>query len=632
MKKYLYYLLLAIGTLTYSSCNYLDIVPDERSKEEDAYKDVEAARRFLYSCYGYMPNPNNGYESLDFMTGDEVVTSFEHETFANFPKGNFTAANPQISYWNTLYGGIRQSFKLMKHLDEVPGIEANKQEFLAELHFLVAYYHLLLMKSYGPIIIVKEEADINVNPTEYLGRSTMEETVKYICDEFDKAISIKELPDRREGIDVGRATRVIALSLKAYTLMYYASPLFNGNAKLSKELRQVDGSELISPTYDATRWQKAKDAYKQALDAAVAAGYKLFDNEAEKMDNKYPENNTLRILRANLCTKIKYNQEEIWTKNYDEGLYGMQKKSMPFIDQKNYNGIAPTMNMIRRFYTKNGLPYNVDPATKNLNEFEVVTLDDSNAQITFADGSKAVVAKSGHKTSRLNLYREPRFYAWVAFHSGFYEVKNSSYNPGYPEMIENQQLETSFLLNGNCGRKARNNNYSPTGYLNKKGVHPDNTCARGDITLHKYPWPILRLSELYLGYAECLAECGEADAAKEAINPIRKRAGIPDVDESWGKVGIKPDAKQMVDIVRQERQIEMYLENQNFWDMRRWLLADKNFGKKHTGMDITKNNIEEFSKETTVPFLREFRANHWLLPIPAQDINNNHNLVQNPGY
>ena len=635
MKKYFLYLFLLMGGANLTSCDYLDIVPDERADEADAYKDKDAALSFLYSCYGYMPQPNLSQSSLDFMTGDEVVTAFEHETFANFPKGNFTAANPVISYWNTLYGGIRQSFKLMNNLDKVPGLEANiKDEFIGELNFLIGYYHMLLMRCYGPVIIVQEEVDINTKPENYLGRSTLQETVDFITGQFDKAIACANLPEKRKGVDTGRATKTAALALKAYTLMYYASPLFNGNTELSEQLRNTDGSELISPTYDASRWEKARDAYKAAIDACHKAGFSLFDTEELKFENKFPENKILRVLRANLCTKVKYNKEEIWTMNADEGAYGLQKKSMPFVDEQNYNGVAPTMNMLRRFYTNRGLPYDVDPKTKDLDEFQTVFLDSARAHAVFADSTSALIAKEGEQTSMINLNREPRYYAWISFQNGFYEVTNASYNEGYPQdqIIENQQVITNFLKDGNCGRKNRNNNYSPTGFLNKKGIHPDNQCARNSITLNKYPWPLIRLSELYLGYGECLAECGDAQGAMEAINPIRLRAGIPTVQDSWKIVGKTPSAKEMVDIVRQERQIELYLENQNFWDMRRWKLADKYFNHKHTGMNINGNSVEAFSHETEVPFLRTFQDNHWLLPIPAQDVNNNHNLVQNPGY
>lgn len=634
------FLCLAIIPL-FSSCNYLDIVPDERATEEDAYKDVNAARGFLYSCYGYMPNPISGDASLDFMTGDEVVTSFEHETFANFPKGNFTAVNPIISYWNTLYGGIRQSYTLLKNLDRVPGIEPYKEEFIAELNFLIGYYHMLLFRCYGPIIIVNTEIDINTKPEQYLGRSSLEQCVSFICNQFDLAISSKALPARRTGIDTGRATTVAAMALKAYTLMYYASPLFNGNQSLSQNMKDPNSSELISAVYDQERWVNASKAYKAAIDAAEAAGHALFtDSNSNLIENSYPQNKTLRILRGNLCTKVKYNTENIWTKAQNEGPYGLQKKSMPFIDEQNYNGVAPTMNMIRRFYTKNGLPFNVDPETKEKKEFEVVNLNKENSVVHFKNGTSATIALAGQQTSYLNLNREPRYYAWIAFQNGFYEVRNASYNGGYTNnpgnidgSMKDKVIITDFTVNGNCGRKQRNNNYSPTGFLNKKGVHPDNECAKNQISFRERPWPIIRLAELYLGYAECCAESGDIETAKYFLNKVRQRAGIPDVEISWAKVGGIQDSRHLVDIIRQERQIELYLENHNFWDMRRWLLAEKYFNHKHTGMNIVASNIEEFSKETEVPFLRSFRKDaHYLLPIPARDINNNHNIYQNPGY
>lgn len=326
ISKYFLSLCLLAATPAFTGCDYLDIVPDERATEEDAYKDVNAARGFLYSCYGYMPNPISGDQSLDFFTGDEMVTAFEHELFANFPKGNFTAVNPIISYWNTLYGGIRQSYMLLKNLDRVPGIEPYKDEFVAELNFLIAYYHMLLFRCYGPVIIVEDVVDINTSPEKYSGRSSVEQTVKFICDKFDLAINSPALPARREGVDTGRATTVAALALKAYTLMYYASPLFNGNADLASRLKNIDGSDLMSGEYEAKRWEDAAKAYKAAIDAAEDAGHELYKAVPQgQMENTFPENTTLRVLRGNLCTKVKYNSENIWTRAVDEGPYGLQK-------------------------------------------------------------------------------------------------------------------------------------------------------------------------------------------------------------------------------------------------------------------------------------------------------------------
>lgn len=113
--------LLAIFVFCFISCNYLDVVPDEKPTEKDAFEDTNAAERFMYSCYSYLPAPRSGTSSLDLMTGDEVVTAFEHETFASFPKGNYTASSPVISYWNTFFQGLRQCYIMLNNVDQVPG-------------------------------------------------------------------------------------------------------------------------------------------------------------------------------------------------------------------------------------------------------------------------------------------------------------------------------------------------------------------------------------------------------------------------------------------------------------------------------------------------------------------------------
>lgn len=643
MKKLYIYTFLLFVAFNFVACDYLDIVPDEIDKEEDAYKDIEAARGYLYSCYGYMPTPNYTQESLDLMTGDEVVTAFEHETFAKFPQGNFTAGAPVISYWNDLFSGIRQCYKFRNVLDKVPGLDAaTKQEYIGETDFLIGYYHMLLMRCYGPIIIVREEIDINTNPNDYQGRESLDACVQFITQKFDDAVP--NLPATRSGKYVGRATSVAAKALKAYTLMYYASPLFNGNQELASQLKNIDGADLLSATYDAERWVNAKNAYLDAITAAETAGHALYTEENPKMENIYPRNDTLRVLRANEITAIKYNKEEIWTKYHDEDAYGLQKKSMPYVDEVNYNGVAPTLAMLQRFYTRNGLPYDVDPETKDKNEFDVVSLTENNAIVEFVGGSRDTIAEIGQKTSQINLNREPRYYAWIAFHNGFYEVTNASENGGfspdrYPQYYESSRkykgykIITDFLKNGNCGRnRTTQKNYSPTGFLNKKGVHPDNEISNNNATWKKYPFPLIRLAELYLGYAECAAECGDVSEAKKYVNKVRERAGIPDVDTSWRKVGITPDAAKMVEIVRQERQIELYLECQNFWDMRRWKLAKKYFDVQPEGMNVDGEDVVTFSQKFAVPVVRNFRDYHWLLPIPSKDVDNNHNLVQNPGY
>lgn len=633
MKTFNRYILCTLLLLGVTSCNYLDIVPDEKEKAEDAFKDQSAAERYLYSCYGYLPQPNSGALSLDFMTGDEVITSFEHEAFAQFPKGNYTASNYGISYWDTFFQGLRQCYIFLNNVETVPNLpEDIKKDYIAQAKFLVAYYHFMLSQCYGPIILIKEEADFLMDPSSYLARTSYEECVTYICNLFDEAA--KDLPSSRTVRYYGLATNVAAKALKAKMLLFAASPLFNGNTEFYKDFTNKDGQPLMPLTYNPQKWIDAKNAYAEAIALATESGYDLYTSTNFNDGNIEPTNQTIHCLRYNIIDAG--NKEIIWADTRGEGPYGLQNKSLPYSSKSAWNGVAPTLTMLQRFYTENGLPIEEDPNFNTTTMFDVTTVGNENANI----------AEVGAKTLRFNLGREPRFYAWIAFQSGFYEIMNADVQGAYTEDAsykkysgkEKGKLVCNFLLGGNCSRGSvsnpRQTAYSPTGYLNKKGVNPNYQVSANMTTPLEYPWPIVRLADMYLGYAESCVESNDLSTAKTYLNYVRQRAGIPTVEKSWEEIAGKTlNQDLMRKIVRQERQIELYLENQNFWDMRRWKLAGTYFNVKAKGMNINATSIDEFATIKEVVFERKFESpTQYLLPIPLEDVNRNSKLVQNPGY
>ncbi len=608
------------------SCNFLDVVPDETPREKDAFEDANAAERFLYSCYAYLPDSRQGALSLDLMTGDEVVTAFEHESFANFPKGNFSASNTVISYWDTLFQGLKQCYILLNNIDSVPKMsDQTKADYKAQANFLIGYFHFLLIRCYGPVILIKEEPLVDTPAESYLPRTPLDDCISFVCGKFDEAASA--LPTTRAQSRYGQATKQAALALKAKMLLYAASPLLNGNSSFYSNLKNHDGTPLMPLIYDAAKWQTAKTAYEEAIAACEAAGQGLLTTLSTEFNATKPTDPTQKLLRLNVIDAG--NKEVIWSDSRDEGAYGVQNKSLPYSASSAWNGVAPTWDMLNRFYTKNGLPYDEDPAYRSANKLELVVVTDE-----YAD-----VAKPGEKTIRFNLDREPRYYAWVAFQNGYYEVKNGSSKGAYDSdaSFSDGRLVCNFVIGGNCSRgpntsSMRTNDYSPTGYLNKKAVHPDYEVQTDLQGARHYPWPIIRMADLYLGYAEVCVETNDLDIAREYLNKVRTRAGIPAVETSWEGVAALTQAK-LRSIVRQERQIEFYLENQNFWDMRRWLLAATAFNHKHQGMNIEATTIEGFASLREVVFERKFDSPaQYLLPFPSGDVNKNEQLVQNPGY
>ena len=644
---------LFLAGLTLTSCDFLDVVPDEYTSESDMTKDRQAALNYLYSCYGYLPQPNNGTSSLDLLTGDEVVTAFEHETFAAFPKGNYTASNPVISYWNTLYQGIRQCFTFQDELNKggnFSGLtDADRADYKAQVKFLLGYYDFLLTRCYGPIILVTSTPDATINPSNYLPRTNYDVCIDSICSYFDQAAA--GLVATRTGTranEFGLATSVAALAMKAKTLLYAASPLFNGNSTFYADFKDKDGNALMPLTYDANKWVKARDAYKAAIDAAKAAGYHLYTRSDYKISaNAYPSDPYVRCLRY-MSTDYEQddepagtNCEVIFADARGEGSYGLQNKSMPYNwnnGNNAWNGIAPTIAMLNRFYTKHGVPMSEDDSLDFSNPWQIVRVDSAHM-------NEAALKK---QTMRFNLDREPRYYSWVAFENGYYEILSASNNGAYStgnfaNTYSNGRITTGFYIGQNCSRglntnSLRSNNYSPTGFLNKKFVDPDIIkSATGLSEYHNRPWPVIRLAELYLGYAECCVETGDLETARVYLNKVRTRAGLPTVEEAWSKYTANPNKPNTQDglreIVRNERMNEFYLENQNFWDMRRWLLAEKYFNVKAQGMNIEATNMTNFAKPTEVTFERKFTSPaNYLMPIPSDDMNKNTHIVQNPGY
>lgn len=643
MKNRLHILsVLILSLLTFGSCDYLDIVPDEVPTEEDAFKDSQSLQRYLYSCYSFIPNPRHQTESLDLYTADEVVAGIAHETFTHFPEGNYSASSPVISYWNTLFSGIRQCYLLLDNIESVPGVsQEDIRNYSAEATFLIAYYHFLLLRSYGPIMIIDRLPDINMPISNYPGRKSYDECVQWISGKFDEAIAIGLEPYQySETRFYGRATALAAKSIKARMLLYAASPLFNGqtppagssaevvadaatlNRAYSGFINKGDGIQLINTTVNPQKWQQAADAAQAAIQSAENAGFRLaYEGDIKEEFAVMPEpvDNVQRRLRMTFVNN--QSPEIIWADTREESYYGLQNKSAPFGTDGAWNCIAPTMVMLEMFYTQNGLPIDKDPVWNS----------EKGANAGYAGRYGYSSQSNGNGTTlNLNQNREPRFDAWVAYHNSYYEYnRDNAY-----------KIKTSFKKDGNCGMKERSTNYSPTGYLNKKGQHPLNSRGgeKGGGNTKNYPWPVVRLAELYLNYAEALIEIGGSgnlSTAVDYIDKIRLRAGIPTVAESWQTVnpGILTDQNALRELVRQERTIELYLENHRFWDVRRWMQGTKYFNVPVQGLGIGSNTDAGFFKIQTLNNLRQFTApQNYLMPLPIGDLDRNQNLVQNPGY
>jgi hypothetical protein len=238
---------------------------------------------------------------------------------------------------------------------------------------------------------------------------------------------------------------------------------------------------------------------------------------------------------------------------------------------------------------------------------------------------------------KLNFDREPRFYADLGFDRGIWFGNwVNNYNTYAPTGL--------FYVEGRAGETAARqgaSNYSITGYYAKKLVNIETTVAAdGNITSNtvQYPWPEMRMADLYLLYAEALNELnGPGPKTNEWINAVRHRAGLKSVEESWSDVTYSKDptkyqTKQgMRAIIQQERSIELMFEGQRFWDLLRWKTAHTELNGPVRGWDITQKDAVSYYKPTLL-YNQRFDLRNYLWPIQLNELRVNKNLIQNTGW
>ena len=626
------------STSLFMSCeDYLDIVPDGTQELSLLFNRKETAYNALANCYSYLPQNDGTYASYVLLSDELAVPVPKEPNAIKLMKGQQSVSSPLMGYWSgfsatgrgqgSLWEGIRSCNTLIDNIDLVVDmIQEEKNQWKAEAKFLKAYFHFLLISNYGPIPIVDVNLPISASDEAVrLDRKTVDECFRYVVETIDAAIT--DLPERIIGNnDIGRIDQVIAKAIKAKALLYSASPLFNGNTSLYGSFVNANGEHFFNQNNDDAKWGLAAEAAKEALDAAVAQGITMYyyTETAPIFDT-----NNFQFQFINDQYNCRYsitdpwNSELIWGNSspVTNGQYwqiqspALMKDPTSSSVEASWQWLSPSLRMVETYYTKNGLPINEDLSFDYADRYNITTIG----------FNQRFYAQFANRTAKLNLDREPRFYASLGFDRGINRTWGSIWN------LKMREGEVH-------GRVANTGDYLVTGYALKKLVHQD---SEGDAynKAITYPWPMMRLSELYLNYAEALNEVsGPSLEVYDAMNKIRERAGIPTVQEAWSDVAYaatpnKHTSKEgLREIIRQERMIELAFEGHRYYDIRRWKLAEEYFTMPIKGWSVNEDTEANYYQVTDVS-QRAFNApRDYLQPISFIELSRNPNLIQNPGW
>lgn len=638
--------------LIFTSCedDYLDVVPDNIATIDLAFNTRSTAENFLSTCYTYIPEHAHVEQNFSLLAGDEVWYYAENDFYMNnetsfrVAKGMQNSSSPYLNYWEggrgaprSLFNALRDCNIFLENLVAVPGLEEEERlRWLDEVKVLKAFYHFWLMQMYGPIPIVDTNIPVSAPSTETnVYRASIDEVVTYLTDLLDEVIVADNLPGLINYVytEQGRITMPIAKALKAKILMLSASPIFNGNTDFSS-LIDNQGNSLVNQSYDPQKWVLAKDALLDAIESAEANGHSLYQfNQQLPIIGGISDQITQELsLRAAITEP--FNSEIIWAFSADwtgelqqwcqprwtadhSALFGYTKKSH-----------APTLNMVETFYTRNGVPIDEDISWEYGNRFDVVQ-----TPILDADNENyhEFYIEDDYATAKLHTFREPRFYSTLGFDGGKWfslETENINFIPHLNAKAGAPSGKQGFEI------------YSITGYFAKKLVHYENIISLEGSTIQGYSFPIIRLSDLYLMYAEASNETKAAPDADvyEYIQKVRDRAGLDvggDLVSTWQMHSANPSKPSTKDgmraIIHQERMIELALEGHRYWDLRRWKLAGEYFSKPIRGWDIFKPDVAGFYEVENI-FYRNYLTKDYLWPISQTELLRNPNLIQNPGW
>ena len=659
MKKLVYYILLSISALSFSACT--DYINVDKYFYDQVSLDSAFSKRiyvdgWLSSAYSVMNKLGEYKEPFRWASDDlyhpDMKEYVEGSYSADKPKGDENAGESRL--WK-YYEGIRKASTFLDNVDRCPELTMDEiADMKGQARFLRAYCYWALIRVFGPVpLIPLEGLDADLSYEELsLPRTHFDEIVSFIDTEL--AETARLLPMRRTVNNLGRPTRGAALGLRARVLLYAASPLYNGNLDFFNVVDNK-GNQLISQTYDESKWAKAAAAAKDVIELTKTSGlYELYTIA--------PKIGTLDMYRPPV-------HPEYSTKDYPDGWANID----PLLSYKsNFDGSVQGSKNPELIFTRtsdgtgtiNDWMYQALPRTISGNNRLCVTQKQVNAYAMNDGRTISEAANTGDyvttgftteaysennpflpaKVSLMYNKREPRFYASIAYNGSVWEAASAS-EPRY----RNQQI---FYYRGTeDGKQGFKEECPLTGMTLKKFYNSEDSRTDGGYVIEKTEMTI-RYAEILLIYAEALNELSEGevyhlktysnedvemkrdeDEMRYAIKRIRMRAGVPDyTNETY-----KNQADFRVKLKR-ERQVELLGENSmRYFDLRRWkdALTEENQLLQGCNINISDDDtyIADFYKETPVSSVHKvFEQRMYLFPFPTYELKRNVNLTQNPGW
>jgi hypothetical protein len=607
-------IIMALGFTTGCNDDFVNTKPLGEVSEADVWVDGGLSEAFVTGIYSGL-----GMGGFD----EQMIASLTDEAIFTHPGRGINTitearSNPAdrgwINYsldWDDMYLRIRATNLAIQNLEDPQFDDTELANRLkGEAHFMRAYFYHQLLRYFGGIPLIDRAYELG-EPTYAAPRATYEESVNFIvadCDAAAQLLAGKPMAN-------GRASEAAALALKSRVLIYAASDLHDipTASANSDVIANYANKEIIGYTSgDQTqRWQRARDAARAVLDLG-GYGYALDLNEPVPAEEGMTNYMNISLAQNGGENELIFARYFINAKQENGGRIGLYNGPNGY---HNWAGNTPTQNLVDDYQMMDGSDFDWD--------------NPAHAEAPYEN-------------------RDPRFYATILYDGADWKPRTpdvqakdpyDQIQTGQYEIVQGGSVVNYFGLDTRQS-SVEDWNGTRTGYYMRKFLNPDPAIVDQN-TWQEIPWPFLRYTEALFNYVEASIELGDEAEARNWLNKIRYRAGMPAVTAS---------GDELMDIYRNERRIEMAYEEQRYHDARRWMIAPETLGedagivsiigtlKPGKTVSLYKYDTENYDYVyTPLDIDPGIESRQWLdkmyyLPISRDEMNRNEELVQNPGY
>ena len=458
-----------------------------------------------------------------------------------------------------VWEAVRACYILLEHLDNVPGLtESEKASMKAQAKCLIAARYFDLFPFYGGLPLVYNSFS-GTDSSYELPRATAEETVEFMVKLLDDAIATPDADfpwaydETTLQTAAGHWTKAGAMALKARILQFAASPLFNADQGYYGGTSEAEQKHLVwYGAYKPEYWTRFKDACKAFIDKLEAeGGYELVE-----ADGNRPQDYRLAFRTA-------YFEE-----GSPEVIHSVRYTNKPGSSYNWYSWIengrsayAVTQEYVDMFPWSDGTPFDWDKAEQEGKLDKMFLTGDS------VNGKTLL--------QNVTLTRDPRLYESVIV------------NGVMPTLDWTTAAMTGTPYEMWVGGSTASNNPEKelgtyaTGYVNQK-------YSFNEYGGHGLQWCTIRLSDVYLMYAEALIQTntsGDFSDAIQWIDKVRARVGLKGLAESNPDKDLKHNKENLLKELLRERACELGFENARYMDMVRYKLKS-DFEKPLHGLRI----------------------------------------------